>query len=270
MAALIEFVRRYDPDRFFTALFAPPDRRPALLALYAFNHELARAREAVREPALALIRLQWWREVVEGATRHHEVATPLTAALADGALAREDLLALIDARETEVEPYIATLDDWLTYLRATAGGLAVAAARSLGSETPEAMRNLGAAYGAAGVLRAVTVLARQGRCLLPADVLAAHGLSPAAAPETIIRAPDAPTMRPVLAALAATGMTLLGERPRRLTRPVIAAALPAILARRDLMRLRRHRFLRHDAASLHGRGIGDRLAVTLAAARLRV
>ena len=34
--------------------------------LYAFNHELARAREAVSEPPLALIRLQWWREVVEG------------------------------------------------------------------------------------------------------------------------------------------------------------------------------------------------------------
>ena len=59
--ALLDFVRRHDPDRFFTALFAPPVRRGAVLALYAFNHELARAREAASEPALALIRLHWWR-----------------------------------------------------------------------------------------------------------------------------------------------------------------------------------------------------------------
>ena len=60
-------VRRHDPDRFLTALFAPPEKRDALLTLYAFNHELARAREVASEPPLALIRLQWWREVVEGA-----------------------------------------------------------------------------------------------------------------------------------------------------------------------------------------------------------
>ncbi len=43
-SSLAGFVRRYDPDRFLTALFAPPEKREALLALYAFNHELARAR----------------------------------------------------------------------------------------------------------------------------------------------------------------------------------------------------------------------------------
>jgi phytoene synthase len=264
MDPLVAFVRRHDPDRFLTALFAPAEKRPALLALYAFNHELARAREAVREPALALIRLHWWREVVQGAPRQHEVATPLAAALAAGALSRDALLALIDAREVEADPAIATLDNWLAYLRGSAGGLAVAAAHSLGAEAPEALRDLGAAYGAAGVLRAVPALARQGRCLLPADVLAAHGLSPEAVPEAVIRAPDAPPLRAVLATLAATGRSLLADAPRRLPRPVIAAALPAVLARRDLARL-----LRRGGPPLE-RGIGDRLAITLAAARLRI
>jgi phytoene synthase len=261
MDTLIEFVRRHDPDRFLTALFAPPDRRPALLALYAFNHELARAREAVREPALALIRLQWWREVVAGEMRQHEVAMPLSQALASGALAREDLLNLIDEREIEADPAIATVDDWVAYLRGTAGGLAVAAARSLGAANPEMLRDLGAAYGAAGVLRSVPALARQGRCLLPADVLAAHALSP----EAVMLAPDTPAVRSALAALAATGRELLAQAPRRLPRPVIAAALPATLARRDLARIGARR-----PAAMRGRGIGDRLAVALAAARRRV
>jgi phytoene/squalene synthetase len=60
---IAKMVRRHDPDRFLTALFAPPDKRDALLTLYAFNHELARAREVASEPHMALIRLQWWREV---------------------------------------------------------------------------------------------------------------------------------------------------------------------------------------------------------------
>ena len=48
-----------------------------------------------RKPPLALIRLQWWREVVEGARRRHEVAEPLSAAIDAGALRREDLLGLL-------------------------------------------------------------------------------------------------------------------------------------------------------------------------------
>ena len=121
-------MRRHDPDRFLTALFAPPEKRDALLTLYAFNHELARAREAVSEPPLALIRLQWWREVVEGAHRRHEVAEPLRAAIEAGDLVRGDLLPLIDAREAEVEPAFETVADWRAYVFGTAGGLAVAAA----------------------------------------------------------------------------------------------------------------------------------------------
>ena len=58
--------------------------REGLALLYLFNHELARAREVASEPILALIRLNWWREVVEGQAKHHEIATPLHAALAAG------------------------------------------------------------------------------------------------------------------------------------------------------------------------------------------
>ena len=60
-------MRAADPDRYFSALFAPAPARPLLLALYAFNHEVARVAETVREPMLGAIRLEWWRETVEGA-----------------------------------------------------------------------------------------------------------------------------------------------------------------------------------------------------------
>src|SRR5579871_192001 len=143
---LAAVVRRCDPDRFLTALFAPAEKRDALFALYAFNHELARAREVASEPPLALIRLQWWREVVEGAQRRHEVAEPLRAAIDAGALVRDDLLAMIDAREAEAEPSFDSLNEWRAYVMGSAGGVAVAAARLLGAVDPESVRPLGAAY----------------------------------------------------------------------------------------------------------------------------
>ncbi len=243
-------LRRHDPDRFLTALFAPPDRRHALLTLYAFNHELARARDVTSEPTLALIRLQWWREVVEGENRRHEVASPLSAALRAGLLDAADLLAIVDAREAETEPAIETLDEWRAYVAGGPGGLSVAAARLLGAPDPEAFRPFGAAYGVAGILRGFGPLAARGRCLLPTELLERHGLTL----EEAIADPDQAALRPVRDAVIAEGRAWLARgRSARVPRSAIAAALPAVLARRDLARARL------DAAP---RGLGDRLAVT--------
>jgi phytoene synthase len=202
---LLIHVRRADPDRFFTSLFAPPAKREALWLLYAFNHELARAREVASEPALVLIRLTWWREVVEGANRAHQIATPIAAALKGGIFARDDLSALIDAREIEAEPEIPDLENFMTYVKGTAGKLARIAGNVLGADNAE-IESLGTAYGISGILRAAPFLARQGRSLLPAD-----GTSP----EDLIQ----------------TARALLKAKPPR---AALAAALPAVYASRDL------------------------------------
>ncbi len=255
---LVALVRRRDPDRFLTALFAPLAKRQALLALYAFNHELARAREVASEPMLALIRLQWWREVVEGARRKHEVAGPLGSAIDAGLLDPADLLALIEAREAEAEPALPSLQAWRTYVLGAGGGLSVAAGRALGAPEPERLRDAGAAYLAAGQLRSVRLLARRGRCLLPADLLAEHGLSP----EAVTSAPTDPALGPVVCVLAQNVRAWVAEiHHLSPSRQAIPAILPVVLARRDLARLTQ------DPAP---RSFGDRLAVVLAGLRGRV
>ncbi len=254
--AITALVRRHDPDRFLTALFAPPERRDALLTLYAFNHELARAREVASEPPLALIRLQWWREVVEGAGRRHEVASPLSEAIAAGTLRPDLLLPLIKAREAEAYDDFTSLADWRAWLLAGAGGVAVAAAAALGAPDPEAARPFGAAYGVAGLLRANRVLAAQGRSLLPAELLARHDLSP----EAFLHDPGAAPARAALDDVVREGQALLA-RARGVPRPAVAAALPAVLARRDLKRW-------PEVAM--PRRFGDRMAVTIAGLRGRV
>ena len=250
---IASLVRRHDPDRFLTALFAPPDRRGALLTLYAFDHELARAREVTSEPHLTLIRLHWWRDVLEGQRKRHEVATPLAALLDEGRVDPANLIRVVDAYEIETEAGIETLDAWRAWLLDGAGGIAVAAASLLGDLAPERMRGLGAALGAARVIRWNTAQASRGWCGLPLDLLAEQGFSAAEA----IVAPESPPVKDVLRRLAAEGLALLSSGPSgAIGRDVIAAALPAVLARRDLRRA--------PAAIPAERGLSDRLAVTWA------
>lgn len=205
--SLLSRLRRADPDRHFATLFAPAQVREKLALLYLFNHELARAREVASNQMLALIRLQWWREVVQGQRRKHELATPLADALDAGRLPREDLLALIDAREAEADDQIPDLPAFLAYARGTGGQLARSAGRLLGVDSP-VIEDLGAAYAISGVLRAAPFLARQERSLLPAD---------GTPPERLVE----------------EARSLLAARPPR---GAFAAWAPAAFARRDLGR----------------------------------
>jgi len=246
--------RRHDPDRFLCALFAPPEKREALFILIAYNHELARAREAASNPLIALMRMTWWREVVEHAAdgrpaRQHEVAAPLDAAIQAGALDAQGLIGMAEAREPEAEEEgIASPAALHAYLRGTAGGFAVVAGRLLGAPPAllPALQQAGMLFGLAGVLRAVPALAAQGRCLLPREmidadaVIADHASAAPIIRELADHAPPAPDLR-------------------GLPKSARAAALPLVLARRDLRCLAQGRVVR--------RGVLDRLAVIFAAQR---
>jgi phytoene synthase len=268
LSPIAAFARAHDPDRFLAALFAPPEKREAIFTLIAFNHELARAREAASHPMAALIRLQWWRDALEEAlagkpARRHEVAEPLHAAITTGSLDPVALGAMIDAREAEAEEAgIPTEVDFVAWLRGTAGGFAYAAGLALGGsvEDAEKLRALGAAYGLAGVLRSVAAHAAQGRCLLPGDRLAVAGLNA----EAVISAPTAPAVSGLCAEMAAEGLEALRTAPRDVPKGLMAAALPVVLAGRDLRRLV------EGKAEPMPRGVADRVAAIWAGWRGRL
>src|SRR5262245_16460487 len=74
-------VREVDRDRYLATLFAPAEKRDALSALYAFDAEISRVRDLAREPMPGEIRLQWWREVLQGERGSEAAANPIAAAL---------------------------------------------------------------------------------------------------------------------------------------------------------------------------------------------
>jgi 15-cis-phytoene synthase len=177
LAACEETVRRVDPDRYLSALFAPTERRPLLFALYAFNHELARIGETVREPMIADIRFEWWREALEGARdgrpRAHDVVRGLAEVFARSGPPLELFEPLVAARRFDIGPEaFADLAALEAYADATSGGLMRIAA-SLLDETPRddaLFRHAGVAYALTGLLRAGPFHAVRGKSYLPRDL----------------------------------------------------------------------------------------------------
>ncbi len=146
---------------------APPEARVVLFPIYAFNIEVSRAPWVTKEPMIAEMRLQWWRDALDeiaqgGLVRRHEVVTPLALAVdAEGARALDGLVA---ARRADIEttPF-ETSEALQSYLTATAGVLMGVAARALGDRDGRAARGLGAASGLVSYLRAVPELEARGK-----------------------------------------------------------------------------------------------------------
>jgi phytoene/squalene synthetase len=105
---VLDEVRQADRDRFLAALFAAEPQRRGLLALLAFDHELARTRTVTREPLLARIRLQWWRDAAaeaagEGTPRAQPIVESLSETVRRHRLPVRGMIELIDARDEEID-----------------------------------------------------------------------------------------------------------------------------------------------------------------------
>lgn len=248
-ATPIELVRRHDHDRFLVSLLLPADRRADVWALLAFNLEIARVREAVSQPIIGQIRLQWWRDAIDEiymgkVPRRHEVVDPLAAAIARHRLTRTHFDTLIDGRDLDLgdEPP-ASLAALETYLEKTSARLLDLQLEILGVETPsafEAARRVGVAWGLIGLVRALPFHVGQGRVYLPADLMAAAGIDR----DALMRGKGSPALAAVVSQLGDRASDLLDDaRLLDVPRPAIPPLLLAAPARLYLRRLAR---ARHD------------------------
>lgn len=197
-------VREHDRDRFLSALFAPARLRPRLHALYAFDIEIDAIATRVRQPLAGEIRLQWWRDVIEGLRgeegRANPVAEALLATIAAAGLPAAPLMALLEARAFDVydDPMesVAQFDAWGG---ATAGAIIELAARCLAegnapSSLASAVREAGIAIAYARSLRGFAFDSSRGRLFLPGAVFETHGVSP----EELFAGQDSASLRTAL------------------------------------------------------------------------
>lgn len=177
-ASVSEQLRKYDSDRFLSALFAPPDARPHLLALYALDWELKRIPGLISEPMLGAIRFQWWRDTIgsiyQGEHPGHELVPALAAAIETGTLPAEGFHHWLDAREDEMsELPFEDINAMDAHARRADGTIMSMAAHILGAPTGNTdLAPYAAAYGLIDLLRRCGAAAGNRSAFLPADQIA--------------------------------------------------------------------------------------------------
>ena len=219
-------VRDGDPDRYWATLFAPSEKRRFLFALYAFNFEVARVRDSVHESIAGEVRLQWWRDALQGEARGDVRANPVAAALDDTIvkfrLPRQALVDLLDARVFDLyDDPMPSLNDLEGYCGETSSSLVRLAAMILAENanpgSADAAGHAGVAYAITGLLRAFPFHARRGQVYLPSDLLARHNVDR----DDIVTGGGGPGL---LAALA--DMRAVARRHLNLAK-ILSAAVPA-------------------------------------------
>jgi phytoene synthase len=228
-------------------MFADPRARKRLIALYGFNSELARVAESVSEPALGEIRLQWWRETLDGVhqgtPRNHPVAMALAETGITHLPSRHLLDRLIDARAADLEDApMADRGALIAYAEGTSSTLLILALEALevsDQSARDAAHHLGRAWALIGLIRATGHLARSGRLLLPGDLMTQHGLTKT----DIGHASGKAALQEAVSDVASWAAEDLGAADTQSTpRAALPVTLIGSLARMYLTRLQRARY----------------------------
>lgn len=237
-----QLVRQADRDRFIASLFAPADKRNDLHALYAFNAEIARVREAAHTALPGEIRLQWWIDVVGGERAEEARANPVAAALL-GVVGRYQLqpsrlVGLIEAHRFDLydEP-MRDMAELETYARQTSSALFALAVNILaGVEADAICTPAGVAYATSALLRALPLHVARRQIYVPTALLAAHGVDLS----DVYVGRSSPGLEVVLGELRAFSRRALQsvrEQTAQLPSPAIPALLPLALVGPSLVRL---------------------------------
>ncbi len=169
---------------YYAFLFLPQQRRQAITALYAFCREVDDIVDEVHEASVARMKLAWWREQVDAMFHgkpDHPVAIALQAHIQAFELPAAPFYAIIEGMEMDLDQFsYANWDKLRKYCWHVAGTVGLLAAQIFGhtdKQTLEYAQTLGLALQMTNIIRDVGDDARRGRIYLPADEMAAHGVS---------------------------------------------------------------------------------------------
>ena len=185
-AHCLALLREADRDRYLSVLYAPEDKRGGLAALYAFNAEVARIRDLVHEPLPGEVRLQWWRDLINGEARGSAEAHPVAAALVETInkyeLPRTAFDNYCEARIFDLyDDPMPSRNDLEGYCGETASAIIQLAGFILDQDAAQAHSetagHAGVAQAITGLLRLLPTHRRRSQLYVPADMLASVGVT---------------------------------------------------------------------------------------------
>ena len=163
---------------YYSFLFLPPERRQAIMALYAFCREVDDVVDECDDPNVARVKLSWWRTEIaalyEGRASH-PVTQSLAVALTRFTLPQEHLLEIVDGMEMDLDQArYATFKDLHLYCYRVASVVGLLAAEIFGYQDRQTLKyahDLGLAFQLTNIIRDVGEDARRGRIYLPVEEL---------------------------------------------------------------------------------------------------
>ena len=241
-----ELVRAHDFARYASTLFAPAPQRRALLAVYAFNVEIARVHEQVSQPLPGEMRLQWWTDMLaglgHGGVEGNPVAAELLLAIRTWRLPVERLSRLIEEHQFDLYndpmPTMAALEGYIYDTSSVLFSLAAVIAGQSQEEIEHLARHAGLAQGMAQVMASLPLDASRRQLFVPLQVLESHSCGI----EEVFAGKQTPKLRAALDQMLGearghlkTALTLLANVPPE-ARPTF---LPLVLVRHDIARMSR-------------------------------
>jgi 15-cis-phytoene synthase len=274
-AAFASFERKWleaNPEQATVAVFLAPDERRRASAFGSLVHELEQATFGLREPQVAAVKLNWWRQELSAAaagTSRHPIARELFSDERARSIADALWSDLIDGALAQLDSGAASvLDDSISALAAFYGPVAALEAALAAQETTPGDANA-RLWISAHLLRSAAQTGHERA--VPLDLLARHGLARSALAEPgprrsmLLRDYLGLVQAEIDAALAQASRASLGRRVRaRLDRELAATARAAadpwaMLARPPALRRWRSLWLSWREARRQALGRATRL-----------
>ena len=163
---------------YYSFLFLPPERRQAIMALYAFCREVDDVVDECQDPTVAQNKLEWWRAEVARSVSG-EPTHPVGQALADIRpnfdLPAEQLLEIIDGMQMDLtQTRYLDFKGLRLYCYRVASVVGLLAAQIFGYQDRQTLKyahDLGLAFQLTNIIRDVGEDARRGRIYLPMEDL---------------------------------------------------------------------------------------------------
>lgn len=169
---------------YYSFLFLPPERRQAIMALYAFCREVDDVVDECHDLSLAQTKLDWWRGEIArvfGGEPAHPVGLALKAVLPRFSLPQEQFLEIIDGMQMDLQQtrYLdfAALRLYCYRVASVVGLMAAEIFGYRDRATLKYAHDLGLAFQLTNIIRDVGEDARRGRIYLPVDDLQRFGVS---------------------------------------------------------------------------------------------
>jgi 15-cis-phytoene synthase len=166
--------------------FLPPERRRAIVALYAFCREVDDVVDETVDAGVARVKLDWWRSQVEaifGGTPQHPVAQALQSVVKTFNLPRERFLMIIDGMAMDLDfdryPDFSLLERYCDHVAGVVGLMSAQIFGYSDKSTLVYARDLGIAFQLTNIVRDVGEDVRRGRIYLPEDEMARFGVTSA-------------------------------------------------------------------------------------------